>query len=656
MQVNAALCFTAGLCSPPAVHKAPRITLPTSIALILACGDSAVTPEGSSTGTTGPSTSEPGTSGTPTTSDTPDVTTSTSTSTDSSTGDPILPTTGDTTSDTTTTTGDTSSDTTTSTDTGTSTSSSTTDTGTATDTTTTGDVPPDLDALLIGLESGVLVEYTGAGDGGIEHSTYWPLIKNSDPYNALPPVEQKKVDLMKASLLHSSKRVPTSETPGVEVTGTLTADDDDGLRVQELVFAVPTDYNGRLVVLGTPGTRDQWSSHGVLLAWLVSRGYAVVIGNKGMTNGGVDGNTTMFNKQHPSQHWGAMLLDLGLWAGARLEAAYGEAPQATYAAGLSNGGYQVRRALEIDRLRVLGGEPALFAGGLDWAGVYWPDARVLDNNADAVVSPAELAVGDHLVRTNEAAALTMRWAYDPLTETTPANYLQIPPYKNAQPGMIAAGFDPASATIWGAYNTAFDYLKNFGLTQYKGVGYYNFTGYVFRAELMGHDLTEAAAYSCYTGPNDTPPPQYEWLAQAVDGGFTAEHVPWALKNATTGEFSAPLISVHGDGDGLNGLGAHALAYRDAITAFGTPSQHRLYVVAHGSHVDAHSDGTGLDFDFDGTNGEEGAADRFTLMQPYAERAFLYLVDWAENGTPAPTGKVIATDPANDILSADDLDF
>jgi hypothetical protein len=625
-----------------------RTALPTSLALMLACSDSPVTTTaddaGSTTGTTSTtsttsSTSEPTTTdsstGTPTTGEPASTTTTTTTGTDTSTGEPIDPTTSETTSELTTTT--------------TTTDTSTTDTS-------TGDVPPDLDALLAGLTNAALTEYVGGGDGGIEHSSYWPLVKGSDAYNALPPAEQKKVDLMKASVLHSAKLVPTSETPGVEVTGTLTFEDDPDTRTQELVLAVPAAYNGRLVVLGTPGTRDQWSSHGVLLAWLVARGYAVVVGNKGMTNGGVDGNATMFNKQHPSRYWGVMLLDLADWSSARLEAAYGAAPTAIYAAGLSNGGYQVRRALELDRLRVLEGEPALFAGGLDWAGVYWPDERVLDTNADDVVSPAELATGDHLIRTNEGAALAMRWGYDPMTETTPAEFAEIPPYPGAQAAMQAAGFDPASAAIWGAYNTAFDYLKGFGLSQYKGVGYYNFTGYVFRAELMGHDLAAAAAYACYPGPNDTPPPQYAWLAEAVDAGFTAEHVPWALANATTGEFSAPMISVHGDGDGLNGLGVHALAYRAAVSAFGTPSQHRLYVVAHGGHVDAHSDGAALDFDFDGTPGEEGAADRFTLMQPYAERAFLYLVDWAEQGAPPPAGKVVPTDPANDALVAEALEF
>ena len=632
-----------------------RIALPTFLALLVACGDTAVTTTENATDTsTGSSstTGAPDTAGAPTTA--ADTTSPPTTSEGTSTGDPVDPTTAGETTDATTLATSTSAGTTDTT--GTSTGSTGDETTAASSTSSTGDLPPDLDALLAGLEGAARVDYVGGGDGGVEHSSYWTLIKGSDPYNALPPTEQKKVDAMKTSVLHSALRVPTSQTPGVEVTGTLTVQDDQDARTQEFVLAVPTDYNGRLVVLGTPGTRNQWSSHGVLLAWLVARGYAVVVGNKGMTNGGVDGNATMFNKQHPSQHWGAMMVDLGLWAGERLAAAYGEPPAATYAAGLSNGGYQVRRALELDRLRVLEGESALFAGGLDWAGVYWPDARALDQDADAVVTPAELAAGDHLIRTNEAAATTMRYAYDPLTETTPANFAQIPPYPGAQVGMQTAGFDPASAPIWGAYNTAFDYLKGLGLLQYKGVGYYNFTGYVFRAELMGHDVAEAAAYACYTGPNDEPPALYAWLDQAQNGGFTAEHVPWALANATTGEFSAPLISVHGDADGLNGLGAHALSYRAAVTAFGTPSQHRLYVVAHGGHVDAHSDGIALDFDFDGAPGEEGAADRFALMQPYAERAFLYLVDWAEGDIPAPPSKTLATDPKNDVLDAEALAF
>ena len=125
---------------------------------------------------------------------------------------------------------------------------------------------------------------------------------------------------------------------------------------------------------------------------------------------------------------------------------------------------------------------------------------------------------------------------------------------------------------------------------------------------------------------------------------------FALKNANTGEFSAPLVSVHGAADGLLGVIANAEAYRDAVALFGDPDMHRLYVVANGGHVDLHSDGV-LDFDFDGTPAEEGAQDAFTILQPYAERAFDALVDWAEKGTAPPPGKTVAADPKNDVLDA-----
>ena len=92
---------------------------------------------------------------------------------------------------------------------------------------------------------------------------------------------------------------------------------------------------------------------------------------------------------------GAMLIPVvpvgAGWAAERLRTATGKEPARIYAVGLSNGGYQVRRALEIDHGRVQAGQPRRFAGGLEWAGVYWPDARVLDTNSDGHVSPAEYA-------------------------------------------------------------------------------------------------------------------------------------------------------------------------------------------------------------------------------------------------------------------------
>ena len=45
-----------------------------------------------------------------------------------------------------------------------------------------------------------------------------------------------------------------------------------------------------------------------------------------------------------------------------VKAAYGPPPRFTYAVGTSNGGYQVRRAVEI--------APKLFDGGVDWEGTF----------------------------------------------------------------------------------------------------------------------------------------------------------------------------------------------------------------------------------------------------------------------------------------------
>ncbi len=495
----------------------------------------------------------------------------------------------------------------------------------------------------------------GGADGGLAHITYWTIQADT-----LAEPEKTKAKKMQESLLHSAMLPPKDDIAGTEIIGTLAVMGTSGERRQELVLKVPANWNGALVVAGTPATRSEFSNEGTMVPWLLRRGYAYVSGNKGMTNGGADGNATLLNQMHPSQHWGTMMIDLAEWAKARLEKAMGSDAQCPvtvkkiYAIGLSNGGYQVRRALEIDHLRVKNGEERLFSGGLDWAGAYFPDARVLDANNDQTVTPAEYAAAVHLVSSSDNAALTMGWAYDAATQTTPAHFAETPPYSAVQGAMTSLGFSPESAYMWGAYNTAFDSFKQ-AFPSFKGIGYYNFVAYYFRAELLGHDAAQSQAYSPFAGMVD-PPPFYTWPGRGVDGGWTAESVSWALKNANTAEFSVPLVSVHGDRDGLIGLPGNGQAYKDAVDKYGSPALYRLYVIQNGGHVDLHSDGTNLDFNFDGTVGEEGMADVFTLMQPYTERAFDYLVDWAEQGNAPPASKTVTTDPKNDVLDASLISF
>ncbi|HSN97705.1 MAG TPA: hypothetical protein VLS89_05380, partial [Candidatus Nanopelagicales bacterium] len=305
-------------------------------------------------------------------------------------------------------------------------------------------------------------------------------------------------------------------------------------------------------------------------------------------------------------------------------------------------------------VRTEGGEARLFDGGIDWSGTYWPDARVLDGDGDGQVTTGEYAQALHLVSSTDQAALAMGWAYSPGTLTTAAGYEETPPFSAGHAAMMAAGFSAESAVIWGAYNTLFDALKALNPI-YQGVGYYNVTSASFRAELLGHTAAETAPYTSVPAAPDQEPPLYAWLASTPDAGWTAESVEWALRNANTGVFSAPLFTLHGDRDGFLGLGAHALGYRDAVEAVGDPMLHRLYVIQNGTHVDRHADGV-LDYDFDGQAGEEGAGALLTPMQGYVKRAFGYLVAWTEVGASPPESGTVVTDPANDTLDPIEFTF
>ena len=515
--------------------------------------------------------------------------------------------------------------------------------------------PPDWTLLATGLEQPQQTEYLGQGDGGLLHVSYYGIKVGSPQYMALPAAEQSKLVKLQQSILHSVKFQPTAELPGWELTGVLVVrDSGQPERRQEIVLKVPKDWNGRLAVAGTPGTRSEFASEAVLASWLLQRGYAYVAGNKGMTNGGADGNLTLLGKTHATQHWGAMMLDLASWAQQSLRAATGMTPTQTYAVGLSNGGYQVRRALELDHQRVQKQAPRLFSGGIEWAGVYWPDARVLDKDRSGSVTPAEYLTAMPLVSSNEQAALAMGYQYDAATRTTTKAFAESPPFSAAHAGMKTSGFAAPSAILWGAYNSLFDSLKS-KIPAYKGVGYYNLTAYYYRADLLGHDAKESAPYSCFLPDGAQRPPFYDYLAAAVDAGWTSESVNWALKNANTAEFSAPLISLHGDRDALIGVLSHGYAYDDAVKAHGNPALHRLYVIENGNHVDAHADGF-LDYNVNGQAGEEGMADLLTPMQPYVERAFDLLTDWVEKGQAPRPSRTIATDPKNDIVDAKLIDL
>jgi hypothetical protein len=508
--------------------------------------------------------------------------------------------------------------------------------------------------LTDGLTASNLIHYSGANGDDLAQITYFALAADSDAYKALPESETAKVTKIKANTLHSSLFTPDQLIAGREASGTLTVQGDSGLRIQNVSLKVPDNWNGDLVVGGTPGMRNEYASWAILAPWLLNRGYAVVAGNKGIPGGIAD----MLSGTHPSQHWGMMMLDLADWSRQRLEDLQGRKVAHTYAMGLSNGGYQVRRALELDHEAVNNGAARLFDGGLDWSGTYSPDKRVLDTDNDGQVSPQEYGDSNSLIPSIDRATLAMEWAYPTATSITATQYDRIPRFPDAQDAVTASGYTTESAIFWGAYNTISDAYKAIpGYEIFKGVGYYNLISHVYRADLRGDTATEAGVYSSYNDPAnpDAAPPVYAWLTSADKGNWTEESVEYALKTANTGEFSVPMISLHGTADGLLGTVSNGTAYGNAVEKYGNGDLHRFFLIQNAGHVDAHADG-GLDYDFNGQPGDENAADELTPMQAYAQRSFDYLVDWVEKNVLPPDSTTVTTSPGNDVTDPDTLSW
>jgi hypothetical protein len=500
-----------------------------------------------------------------------------------------------------------------------------------------------------GLTEMYIHAYAGGDDGGLAHITYWGIGAGDPYFDNLPPEEQAKAGKINANVIHADAFQPTNAgIAGTEVTGLLKR----GRRVQRITFRLPVEWNGKLVVGGTPGLRNEYANEAALVPWLLEAGYAYIAGDKGIPGGAGD----MISGRHPTQYWGDMMIDLALLGQSLLRKLDGKKPDLTYAMGLSNGGYQTRRALEIDHKRVLKGRTRLFDGGVDWSGAYWPDARVMDADGNGRVSVYEYAAADTLVGSIDKGTLAMGWFYSSDTLATEGEYNLNPPFPGAYLPMVNAGFSPESALYWGYYDTNFDgfqYVPGFEI--FRGVGYYNLVSYVYRADLRGDDAVTSAAYSCYSDPAnpDTPPPIYDWLSGAENGGWNRESVRYALKNANTGEFSVPMLSLQGQADGLVALNAQGLDYKDAVDLYGNPDLHRFYIIAHAGHVDKHADGGW------GANSsvvDPAIPDLLTPMQAYAQRTFDYLVDWVENGELPPDSKLVETDPADDIIDPGLLDW
>jgi hypothetical protein len=395
----------------------------------------------------------------------------------------------------------------------------------------------------------------------------------------------------------AGKHTPiTKAVPGVQLNARIASDPTGQGR---FLLRLPNDWNGRLVVAGASGTRSEFNGDFAWSDYVVQKGYAYASQNKGVLN--LQLSTAAdplacrlaptvpvfvhFYDNDPGQpftRWAEFMIKAAELAREGVKAGYGHHARFTYAVGTSNGGYQVRRAVES--------APDLFDGGVDWEGTF------VDEHAPNILTdlpPAILNFPDYLTS-----------SFNPASTAA----------KNIQ----AAGYPPdiviGAASFWGRYNGQF-----WEVTQCQ-----------WQKRL---DPT----YDTYGSGSGTGTYNYVARLSVSDvGGQMAAF-------ATTGKIQRPLVTVAGTMDALLPIDHHARAYARKVAAADKHKHHghkdhdgddddrapayRLYEVQNGNHIETYQDTV-------------PAFPQLELIQPHAQHAFDLIVEQVERGATLPPDQCV----------------
>lgn len=327
--------------------------------------------------------------------------------------------------------------------------------------------------------------------------------------------------------LHAPGTQNPSGVPGIQVDGyfpdTSTSNSNNGwFHDSQFVVRLPDDWNGKLVVSGAPGTRTQYSGDFIFSDWLVDRGYAYA-----MTDKGNSGTRFHADGEEPGDaivEWNRRVTQLTRAARQVVEQRYRRAPRRTYAFGISNGGYLVRWQLE--------NRPRLYDGGVDWEGTLYrrKPPTLLSYLPVALRNyPAYAATGDGAARQR----------------------------------MLDAGFAPGSEFTW----------------EYHYTVYWDLTQRLYREELdPGWDgELEAGIPFCQSG---TPSCDADYdYASRLPAKRAMDKV------ALTGDIRRPMLTLHGTYDALLPIATDSDVYRRMVRRQDRGPLHRYYRFRAGTHVD-----------------------------------------------------------------------
>jgi hypothetical protein len=392
-----------------------------------------------------------------------------------------------------------------------------------------------------------------------------------------------------------SPTIPTTinkKVPGLQLDARIAGDAAGEARIL-IRLPDPDQWNGKLVVAGASGTRSEFNGDFAWSDFVLQKGYAYVSQNKGIYNFfvttaadplGCRLNPTSTFWVHfyatdpatPFTRWTEFMNEASRIGGQALRAHYGSPPRRTYAVGTSNGGYQVRRALES--------APELFDGGVEWEGTY------VDPVAPNILSGLPPAI------------------------------LNFPDY-------AAAGFDKNSTAANNIVETGYPPDIVLGTNSLWG----RYSGQFWEVTLCQWQKRLDPAYHTYGSGTGT----YSYVARlsASDVGADVAAI------ATTGDIGKPLITVAGTMDALLPINLHARAYARAVAAAfsrhrdeGNDRQrqrpvYRLYEVQNGNHIETYKD-------------TAPAFPDLELIQPHAQRAFELLTEGVEHGSNLPPDQCI----------------
>jgi 3HB-oligomer hydrolase (3HBOH) len=388
--------------------------------------------------------------------------------------------------------------------------------------------------------------------------------------------------------------------PGLQVQARFASDPFGQAR---FLLRLPRDWNGRLVVAGASGTRSEFNGDFAWSDYVVQKGYAYASQNKGLLNlqvvlppltvGTLDcrlnPDSTLFvrfyaNVDLPTQkqsftRWAEFMVKAGEVARDGVKAAYGAPPRYTYAVGTSNGGYQVRRAIEA--------APQVFDGGVDWEGTF------VDEHAPNLLTdlpPAVLNFPDY-----RAAGFDMA--------TTAA--------KN----IMAAGYPPDIRSDIAALPTT---LWNRNWIQF------------WEVTLCQWQKRLDPSYDTYVSGTGT----YNYISRLSFSNVGAEMAAFA----NSGKVRRPLATVAGTMDALLPIDHHARAYARKVEAASKQigdgddddrgdkrSAYRLYEVQNGNHIETY---------------KQDFFSQLEFIQPHAQRAFDLVVRQVERGATLPPSQCI----------------